>query len=91
MIRLQKINFETYKMKIEMHLPQSEIFSYLQKKGYEINSWIWRYEDEIFPGGITHHEQWTFTATKPGEIQCEEAIFTSVFEREMKQYLNELA
>lgn len=90
MIRLQKINFETYKMKIEMHLPQSEIFNYLQKKGYEINSWLWRYEDETFPGGITHHEQWTFTATKLGEKQCEENIFTSVFEREMKSFLNEI-
>lgn len=87
MIRLQKINFETYKMKIEMHLPQSAIFKFLQEKGYKIESWLWRYDDETFPGGTTHHESWTFTATKLGEKQSEEAIFTSVFEREMKAML----
>lgn len=80
-------NEKIIKMKIEMNFPQSEIFEFLQKKGYEINSFLWRYEDETFPGGWSSHETWTFTATKPGEIQEEKNIYTNVFKSEITNIL----
>lgn len=81
-------NENVIKMKIEMNIPQSQIFEFLQKRGYEIKSWLWQFTDETFPGGITSHEIWTFTATKTGEIQSRENIYTKVFDREIKDVLN---
>lgn len=74
-----------YHMKIEMHIPQEQIFEFLQKRGYEIIAYLWNYGDETFPNGKTKNEVWTFTATKANEIQSEEALYLSVFENELKQ------
>lgn len=71
-----------------MMIPQTEIFEFLQKKGYEIKSWLWEFTDETFPGGVTSLESWTFTACKASEIQCEENIYTRVFDKEVKLLLN---
>lgn len=78
------------KMKIEINLTQSEIFQFLQKKGYEIKSWLWQFTDETFPGGISSHESWTFTACKTGETQNEETIYTKVFDNEIQQILKQI-
>lgn len=78
------------KMKVEISIPQSEIFEFLQKNGYEIKSWLWQYEDETFPNGVTLHENWTFTATKNDELQSEKTLYLTVFEREMKGLLKQI-
>jgi ketol-acid reductoisomerase len=77
-------------MKIEINFTQSQIFEFLQKQGYEVKSWLWQFTDETFPGGITSHESWTFTACKTGEIQSEERIYTKVLNKEIKQILEQI-
>jgi len=71
-----------------MHLPQIDIINFLQRKGYEVKAFsIINPAVEEFllsePAFIWH----TFTATKPGEEQSKENIFTNVFEMEMRDYL----
>ena len=75
-------------MEIKLTLPHESIFAFLQTKGYEIKPWLYCYKDESFPNEISHHESWTFTATKPNENQCEKNIFTTIFEMEIKNMLN---
>ena len=89
MIRLHQ-HTEHITMEIKLNLPLESIFAFLQKKGYEIRPWLYCYEDESFPAGKTHHEKLTFTATKPDESQSEENLFLNVFEKEMKEFLNEI-
>ena len=81
---------ETIKMKIEMVISQQEVFEFLSKQGYEVKSWLWRYEDETFPNGVTLHESWTFTATKERDDQCEDNNYTKVFDKEIKLLLNKI-
>ncbi|MCW3168929.1 hypothetical protein OMO38_10385 [Chryseobacterium sp. 09-1422] len=73
-----------------MTIPQSDVFTFLHIKGYEIKSWLWQYTDETFPNGLSSHATWTFTATKVDEEQCEETIYTEVFDREVKLLLNQI-
>ena len=89
MIRI-KPQLETIEMEIKLTLPHESIFAFLQKKGYEIKPWLYFYKDESFPSGISHHEIWTFTATKPDESQSEENLFLNVFEKEIKNFLNDI-
>lgn len=90
MISLQtNENEKIIKMKIETNIPQSDIFEFLQKLGYEIKSWLWKFEDETFPNGISYHESWTFTATRNGEEQSEDTLFLTVFKQELTKLLQE--
>lgn len=89
MIELRETNKNLIKMKIEMTIPQGDIFNFLHERGYEVKSWLWTFTDESFPNGTSQHESWTFTATKPAEIQSEETIYMTVFEREMKCILKD--
>ncbi len=90
MIRLHQYT-EHITMEIKLTIPHESIFAFLQKKGYEIKPWLYCYEDESFPAGKTYHESWTFTATKPDESQSEENLFLNVFEKEIKEFLNEIS
>ena len=90
MIRLHQ-HTEHITMEIKLNLPLESIFAFLQKKEYEIKPWLYCYKDESFPNGISHHESWTFTATKPDESQSEETLFLTVFEKEIKEILNEIS
>lgn len=90
MIRVMPKGDNTIFMVIEMQLPHESVFYFLQSKGYEVKNWLWRYQDETFPGGVTNHETWTFTATKEGEEQCEKTMFLTVFENEIKKLLTEI-
>ncbi|MBN9312910.1 MAG: hypothetical protein J0I53_07645 [Chryseobacterium sp.] len=76
-------------MEIKMHLPYEDIFRFLIGRGYEVMPWLWKYEDETFPGGTTQHESWTFTACKDGEKQSEKTLYLKVFEKEIKDFLKE--
>ena len=89
MIRLHQ-NTEHITMEIKLNLTLESIFAFLQKKGYEIKPWLYCYEDDSFPAGKTHHEKLTFTATKDGQNQSEENLFLNVFEKEIKEFLNEI-
>jgi hypothetical protein len=89
MIELREINTNLVKMKIQMTIPQGDIFNFLQQRGYEVKSWLWTFTDETFPNGITTHQSWTFTATKPAEPQSENTLYMAVFEREMKTILKD--
>lgn len=90
MLNLKVINENLINMKINLTIPQLEIFSFLQKKGYEIKSWLWQYTDETFPGGVSFHEKYTFTATKEGESQSEKTLYLNVFEKEIKGFLKDI-
>ena len=83
-------NENVLKMKIEMTIPQSQIFEFLQKKGYEIKSWLWQFTDETFPNGTSNHETWTFTATKKWEKQCENTIYYTVFQKEVQKFIQQI-
>ena len=90
MIRLHQ-HTEHVTMEIKLNLPHETIFAFLQTKGYEIKPWLYRFCDETFPGGKTNHEKWTFTATKQDESQSEETLFLTVFEKEIKEILQEIS
>lgn len=78
-------------MEVKMHLPQTEIFEFLQKKGYEIKAFpIHCPAQEEFllnePATVWH----TFTATKPGENPTPEKQYLKVFETEVKTLLKDI-
>lgn len=77
------------RMEIKVHLPHDAIFAFLQRRGYETKPWLYIYEEETFPNGKSQHESWTFTATKSGELQSKEALFLTVFEREIQLFFKE--
>jgi uncharacterized protein YpmS len=75
-------------MEINMNIPQSDIISFLQMKGYEIKGFV-----QVLPAteemllSEPRLELHTFTATKAGEIQNEENLYLKVFEKEIKEIL----
>lgn len=78
------------RMEIKLHLPHESIFAFLQKRGYEIKPYLYCFYDETFPGGKTYHEKMTFTATKENDHQSEKSLFLTVFEKEIKSFLNDI-
>ena len=90
MIRIIPIYKELLRMEIKLHINHETIFAFLKRNGYEIKAWLYCYEDESFPNGINYNEKYTFTATKPNEQQSEATIFTTVFEREIKELLKQI-
>lgn len=90
MIRLSPKPDQLVIMEIKTTLTQCEIFRFLQNKGYTIESWLWTFSDETFPGGESWHQVWTFTACQPGETQSEKTMYLNVFEKELKELLKPL-
>ncbi|MCC2590342.1 hypothetical protein [Chryseobacterium sp. MFBS3-17] len=68
-----------------LHIAQ--VMDFLQARGYRVQSWVWIFLDETFPGGITRHEVQTFVALKPGEEPAEDKIFSRIFEKELRTLL----
>ena len=92
MINLTEKPPDLVQMEIKMHLPQTEIFEFLQKKGYEVKAFPIHYpaKEEFLlsePATVWH----TFTATKPGESQNPQNQYLKVFENEFKQILKALS
>ncbi|TDX86201.1 hypothetical protein [Epilithonimonas xixisoli] len=92
MINLTEKPPDLVAMDIKMTIPQTEIFDFLQKKGYEIKGFPihWEAVEEMLvsePAGTWH----TFTATKEGENQSPENQFLIVFKKEIKTLLKEIA
>ena len=91
MIRLTPKN-DLIQMEIKMHIPQIDVINFLQKKGYEVKAYT-----PVFPAteemllSEPRTEIHTFTATKPDESQSEENLFLNVFEKEIKEFLNEIS
>lgn len=78
-------------MKIEMDLPQSKIIEFLKEKGYRIEA----YRQYLPPSEemlVSENEllKWSFCALKEGEILSSDKDYLKVFEREMKELLNNL-
>ena len=90
MIRLHQYT-EHITMEIKLTLPHESIFAFLQKKGYEVKAFtlvLPATEEMLLSEPRT--EIHTFTATKPDENQSEENLFLNVFEKEIKNFLNEI-
>ena len=90
MIRLTPKPPDIIKMEIQMHIPQLDVINFLQKKGYEVKAFtlvLPATEEMLLSEPRT--EIHTFTATKPDENQSEETLFLNVFEKEMKEFLND--
>ena len=90
MIRLTPKPPDIIKMEIQMHIPQIDVINFLQKKGYEVKAFtlvLPATEEMLLSEPRT--ELHTFTATKPDENQSEENLFLNVFEKEMKEVLND--
>ena len=90
MIRLTPKN-DIIKMEIQMHIPQIDIINFLQNIGYEVKAFtlvLPATEEMLLSEPRT--EIHTFTATKPDENQSEENLFLNVFEKEIKEFLNEI-
>ena len=91
MIRLTPKPPDIIQMEIQMHIPQLDVINFLQKKGYEVKAYTL-----VFPAteemllSEPRAELHTFTATKPNENQSEENLFLNVFEKEIKEFLNEI-
>ena len=76
---------------ITMHaraeISQGQIIKFLQDQGYEVKGY---YLNLPAQEGLLVSEpavsRWTFTATKEGEKQSNENIYTNVFEREIKDF-----
>ena len=88
MIKLIEKPPDLIKMEIKLTIPQTEIFQFLQSKGYEIKGFPIHYPqaDEFL---ITEpaHTWHTFTATKKSEEQSNENQFLKVFQKEIKEIL----
>ncbi|CAM3556030.1 MULTISPECIES: hypothetical protein [Elizabethkingia] len=90
MIQLTPIN-DVIRMEIKMHIPQSDIVSFLQMEGYEIKAFIQKLpatEEMLVNEPKT--EVYTFTATKQDEKQSENTLYLKVFETEVKKLLKTL-
>lgn len=88
MINLTEKAPDLIAMEIKMTIPQTDIFAFLQSKGYEIKAFAKTYPatEEMLTSepGFTYH---TFTATKPGEVQSFKNHYLKVFEREINEFL----
>ncbi|WP_395762447.1 hypothetical protein [Elizabethkingia anophelis] len=90
MIQLTLIN-DVIRMEIKMHIPQSDIISFLQMEGYDIKAFIQKLpatEEMLVNEPKT--EIYTFTATKLDEKQSENTLYLKVFETEVKKLLKTL-
>ncbi len=91
MISLKEKPPDLIAMEIKMTIPQSEIFAFLQKRGYEIKAFALinpAVEEFLIsePQFIWH----TFTATKQDQEQMADRHYLKVFESELKAFLNNI-
>ena len=90
-ITLTPLNPNIIRMDIKMNIPQGDIISFLQMRGYEIKAFV-----QVIPAEESmllsepRKELHTFTATKKGEIQSENTLYPKVFEKEIKELLKGL-
>ncbi|MDV3665459.1 hypothetical protein CMT75_08985 [Elizabethkingia anophelis] len=90
-ITLTPVNPDIIRMDIKMNIPQGDIISFLQMRGYEIKAFV-----QVIPAEesmlITEprKEIHTFTATKSWQRQCENTLYLAIFEKEIKELLKGL-
>ena len=88
MIKLTEKPPDLVKMDIQLTIPQTEIFQFLQSKGYEIKGFPIHYPvTEEFLISEPYQIWHTFTATKKDEEQSNENQFLKVFKKEIKEIL----
>ncbi|MCT3661065.1 hypothetical protein HZR00_00860 [Elizabethkingia anophelis] len=91
MISIIPVGPDIIRMEIKMHLPQSDIITFLQMKGYEIKAFVQKLpavEEMLINEPKT--EFYTFTATKSDEEQSSDNLYLKVFETEIKTSLKGL-
>ncbi|MDV3612398.1 hypothetical protein CMU81_00960 [Elizabethkingia anophelis] len=90
-ITLIPVNPDIVRMDIKMNIPQGDIISFLQMRGYEIKAFV-----QVIPAEESmllsepRKEIHTFTATKPWQKQCENTLYLTTFEREVKYLLKDI-
>ncbi|MBU4536965.1 MAG: hypothetical protein L6264_07415 [Weeksellaceae bacterium] len=88
MIKLTQKPPDLIKMEVQLTIPQTEIFQFLQSKGYEIKAYPIHHEAvEEFLITEPVHIWHTFTATKKDEEQSGDNQFLKVFKKEVKNLL----
>lgn len=81
-------NHETITLQVHETYPVCEVLNFLTSQGYEIKQYLQKFPAEKgFLIDEPATERWTFTATKENEEQSDKAIFTRVFEREIREIL----
>lgn len=91
MIKAIPVGNDTIKLEIKMHTPQSDVFTFLQMRGYEIKPFFFEVPaTEEFLLSEPAFTVNTFTATKPGEKQGYDTLYLNVFEKEIKTFLKGL-
>ncbi|HAT3998573.1 TPA: hypothetical protein I9Y90_000055 [Elizabethkingia anophelis] len=90
-IRLTPVNPDIIRMDIKMNIPQGDIISFLQMRGYEIKGFVMVLPaEESMLLSEPRKELHTFTATKTDEEQSENTLYLKVFEKEIKELLKGL-
>jgi hypothetical protein len=91
MIKAVPVGNDTIKLEVKMHTPQSDLFTFLQMRGYEIKPFFFEVpateEFLVIEPAFTVN---TFTATKPDEKQGYDTLYLNVFEKEIKEFLKGL-
>lgn len=78
-------------MEVKSNLSVSQIFNFLKNRGYKIKSFYHRLPpSEEMLVSEPEIKVWGFTATKGDEAQSEDNLYLKVFEKEMKELLNNL-
>lgn len=78
-------------MKIEVDLPQTQILEFLKRKGYRIEACRQYYPPtEGILVGESELFKWSFCALKEEETPSSDNDYLKVFEKEMKELLNNL-
>ncbi|MCT3803506.1 MULTISPECIES: hypothetical protein [Elizabethkingia] len=90
-ITLTTVNPDIIRMDIKMNIPQGDIISFLQMRGYEIKAFVQVITaEESMLITEPRKEIHTFTATKEDEEQIENTLYLKVFEKEIKELLKGL-
>ncbi len=87
MIRLISTSKNIYTMTVQLNVSPTTMWHWLQQRGYIIKPFLHIYTDETFPGGTEEVRKHTWTATKPGQEQTSDRLYTKVFRQEMQQDL----
>lgn len=90
-INIQNKDPEVMDVYIKMSIPITNVFEFLMKKGYHVQSFAFTVPatEEILLSEPAYTVS-TFTATKPDEAQSSDHIYHKVFEKELKSILNQI-
>ncbi|MGD1319178.1 hypothetical protein [Chryseobacterium sp. 2R14A] len=83
---IHKPKLDKEKMRINgFEYTQTEVLEALKRKGYNIVSWTYHWQDETFPNGKTNEVAIVKCALKFGEEPSEENIWYKIAESEFQK------